>query len=92
MISKRPLRALPSNIEKNIRKHTKAVTLRSIKFLRRHLHMTWDEYENMEIFQGPVTRSMARNIEKENKEIVALLEKDLQDGTWNALEGEDDVD
>lgn len=44
---------------------------------------------SMELFQGPVTRTIYRKIEEENKGMVAMFKKNFQGLAWNALEGED---
>ncbi|KAI5681860.1 hypothetical protein M9H77_03088 [Catharanthus roseus] len=52
--------------------------------------MTQDKHENMEIFQGPITKSIDRKIEEKNKGMVILFKKNFRDLTWNATEGENE--
>ncbi|KAI5667734.1 hypothetical protein M9H77_17587 [Catharanthus roseus] len=51
--------------------------------------MTQDKHENVETFQGPVTRSIKRKIEEKNKRMVTLF-KNFRGLTWNAMEGENE--
>lgn len=52
--------------------------------------MTRNTQETENLMKGLVTRLIERKIDGENKEIVALFEKNFQDLAWNALEGKDE--
>lgn len=48
--------------------------------------MTWDVQEIVELLQGPITRAIAKRMDKEQKGKVSLFEKIIQDLTWLVLE------
>ncbi|KAI5650183.1 hypothetical protein M9H77_36188 [Catharanthus roseus] len=50
--------------------------LRKISFKEKGYGMTRDEHKNVKIFQGPITRLMARKIEGEDKTLVGILWKE----------------
>ncbi|KAI5681232.1 hypothetical protein M9H77_02459 [Catharanthus roseus] len=52
--------------------------------------MTQDEHEDVETFQGPVTRSIEKKIEEKTKGMITLFNKNFRDLIWNATEGENE--
>lgn len=51
--------------------------------------MARNAQETVDLMRRPVTRSITRKIEEEDKGMVALFRKNIQDLAWNSLEGED---